>query len=285
VQHVCADQSTCEYTYAYAAGQYTVGSLATETITLTNSTSGQPLPFENMVFGCGHNNTATSSINQTGIFGLGGGPLSLVSQIGSVLGSIKFSQCLVPTQTSSSISSKLIFGTDVNAEGKGVIATTPLVQMEDKTLYFVTLEGFSVGDKFVPFNARNGTLKKGNMFIDSGSIPVVLPQDLYNRLENAVIAGSPLKPIPEMRPQLCYHSETEISEPLITAHFDGGAKVRLNPINAFIPVQEGVYCFTMINATAEVGIIGNYAQIDFSIGFDLEKKTVSFMSTDCTKDQ
>ncbi|KAJ8427892.1 hypothetical protein Cgig2_008510 [Carnegiea gigantea] len=281
VRHVCSDQNICEYTYV---DNTQLALLLLKLLLLLIPLRANPSPFKRWYLGVDTTILALV-VDQTAIFGVGGGPLSLVSQIGSVLGSVKFSQCFVPTQTNSSLSRKLIFGTDVNAEGKGVISTTPLVQNVDKTLYFVTLKGFSVGDKFVPFNAPNGTLNKGNMFIDSGTIAVILPQDLHSRLENVIIAESTLQPIPEARPQLCYRSETEISEPVITAHFDSGAKVRLNPINAFIPVQDGVYCFTVTDTTAEVGIIGNYAQIDFFIGFDLEKKTVSFMPTDCTNNQ
>ncbi|PQQ05632.1 hypothetical protein Pyn_23683 [Prunus yedoensis var. nudiflora] len=61
----------------------TAGVVARETVTLT-STSGKPISFKNIVFGCGHNNTAmgtASPENEMGVVGLSFGNLSFVSQM------------------------------------------------------------------------------------------------------------------------------------------------------------------------------------------------------------
>ncbi|CAL9003594.1 unnamed protein product [Prunus brigantina] len=68
------------------------------TVTLT-STSGKPISFKNIVFGCGHNNTemgTASPENEMGVVGLSFGNLSFVSQIAPYVGGRKFSHCFVP---------------------------------------------------------------------------------------------------------------------------------------------------------------------------------------------
>ncbi|PKI26353.1 hypothetical protein CRG98_048958, partial [Punica granatum] len=55
----------------------------------------------------------------------------------------------------------------------------------DPTYYFATLYGISIGDKYLPFNS-SGTVSKGNMFLDSGTPPTIVPTDFYNRLESEV---------------------------------------------------------------------------------------------------
>jgi hypothetical protein len=67
----------------------------------------------------------------------------------------------------------------------------------------------------------------------------------------------------------------------LTAHFEG-ADVQLMPIQTFIPPKDGVFCFAMAGTTDGEYIFGNFAQSNILIGFDLDKKTISFKPTDCT---
>lgn len=93
----CSTRSLCSYTYGRGDNSLTKGVLAKETITLSSSTGKQqPISFNNIVFGCGHNNTGVFNEHEMGLVGLGGRPLSVASQIGSALGSNKFSCCVVP---------------------------------------------------------------------------------------------------------------------------------------------------------------------------------------------
>ncbi|KAJ6320027.1 hypothetical protein OIU78_015424 [Salix suchowensis] len=84
----------CQYQYSYGDQSYTMGNVASDTITL-DSTAGSPVSFPKTVIGCGQENGGTFSEKGSGIVGLGAGPLSLVSQMGSSVGG-KFSYCLVP---------------------------------------------------------------------------------------------------------------------------------------------------------------------------------------------
>lgn len=136
----------------------TEGVLAKETITL-RSTSGEVISLKNIVFGCGHNNTGTLSEIDMGIFGLGGRPISLVSQLGSLLGGRKFSYCLAPFHTDPSIECNITFGKGGEVLGEGVVST-PLVLQDNLPFYHVTVKGISVGGKFLPFDS-SGKVSKG----------------------------------------------------------------------------------------------------------------------------
>lgn len=101
--HSCSAQNLCSYTYGYGDGSATNGVLASETVTFSSS-KGAAVVVNNILFGCGHKNTGNFNENEMGLIGLGGGPLSLVSQLGTIYGSKRFSQCLVPFHTDPHIS-------------------------------------------------------------------------------------------------------------------------------------------------------------------------------------
>ncbi|XP_030469007.1 aspartic proteinase CDR1-like [Syzygium oleosum] len=279
----CASPSnTCNYTYGYASASLTKGVLATETLTFA-STEGSPVTLPNVVFGCGHNNSGTFNENEMGLVGLGKGPVSLISQIGTTFGARQFSLCLVPFHTPPTISSKMSFGSGSRVSGPGTV-TTSLVALQDPTYYLVTLNGISVGSTYLPFSS-SGSIAKGNMIIDTGTPPTIVPRDFYNRLEAEVKRVVELTPIddPQLRPQLCYGSDVQAKGPLLTAHFDGKANVVLKQTSTFIEAKDGIFCFAMTSTDSPGGIFGNFAQTDHLIGFDLDKSTVSFKPTDCTK--
>ncbi|KOM27655.1 hypothetical protein LR48_Vigan442s009100 [Vigna angularis] len=275
----CSPQKLCAYSYAYADSSVTKGVLARETITFS-STDEESVVVGDIIFGCGHSNSGIFNENDMGIIGLGGGPLSLVSQIGSLYGSRRFSQCLVPFHADPQTSGTISFGDASDVSGDGVV-TTPLVYEEGQS-YLVTLEGISVGDTFVPFNSSE-MLAKGNIMIDSGTPATYLPQELYDRLVEELKVQSSLLPIaddPDLDTQLCYRSETNLEGPPLIAHFEG-ADVPLMPIQTFIAPKDGVFCFAMAGTTDGEYIFGNFAQSNILIGFDLDKKLVSFKPTDC----
>jgi len=72
----------------------------------------------------------------------------------------------------------------------------------------------------------------------------------------------------------------------LTLHFEG-ADVKLPPSNFFIPPpKQGFFCLAVQNygpAESGFGIIGNFAQSNYLIGYDMEKMMLSFKQTDCTK--
>ncbi|XP_057763076.1 aspartic proteinase CDR1-like [Arachis stenosperma] len=280
-----AHNDQCNYTYAYASASITQGVLAHEKFTFT-STMGQPISLEGVVFGCGHSNSGDFNDHEMGIIGLGKGPASLISQMGSSFGSKRFSQCLVPFNTDIDVYSKLSFGNGSEVLGEGVVSTPLVTKADDTTPYFVTLLGITVGNTYLPFsNTSSGTVAKGNMFIDSGTPPTILPQDLYDRVVSQMrnqIALRPIEDDHDLGSQLCYRTETIVGGPMIIAHFEG-ADVQLTQTQIFVPPKDGVQCLGFTNTSSDGGIYGNFAQSNYLIGFDLDRQIVSFKPTDCTK--
>lgn len=293
----------CAYHYAYVDEAVSKGVLAKETISLT-SWSGEPVILEDIVMGCGHNNTGAISENQMGVVGLGRGPLSFVSQIGPQVGGKKFSHCLVPTDTDPTTASKIIFGDGSEVLGDDVM-TTPMV---DKDLfrdqYVVTLEGVTVGNEFVPFSNSEANLtlfEKGNMIFDSGTTLTYLPQDLYDRVVTQVkkTVNPILEPFnsnvvlddPTQGTLLCFNTTENPKGPDVTMHFEGGAKLKLTAEQVFFQDPENkLYCFGMVNTSrsgdigdGQVGLYGNNLQGNFLIGYDLDTGVVSFKPADCIK--
>ncbi|CAN1144002.1 Probable aspartic protease At2g35615 [Linum perenne] len=74
----------------------------------------------------------------------------------------------------------------------------------------------------------------------------------------------------------------DVKLPSMKVHFKGGAEVELKPVNTFVRAEEKLICLTMV-PTKDVGIFGNLAQLNFVVGYDLGKRTVSFLPADCSK--
>ena len=274
------DQNNCQYSYSYGDQSFTNGDLGVETLTIGSTTSHQ-VTLPKIVFGCGHNNGGKFGKAESGIIGLGGGPLSLVSQLNKCIGR-KFSYCLVPIENSN-FTSKINFGNSGLVSGNGVVST-PLVAKDPSTYYYVTLEGISVGNKRFAYKASSKAVdsNEGNMIIDSGTTLTFLPQEFHNDLISAVEKAIDAERVSDPKDGLgvCFRSKDDIDVP-ITVHFTG-ADVKLKPINTFARMDDDLVCFTMIPSDG-LAIFGNIAQINFLVGYDLKAKKVSFLPADCTK--
>ncbi|XP_028793681.1 aspartic proteinase CDR1-like [Neltuma alba] len=274
------DGSTCGYSYAYGDGSQTSGDLSTETVTIGSNKSGSS--FKNIAFGCAHDSSGTFDSSSSGLVGLGGGALSLVSQLDEK----KFSYCLVPIFSNSS--GKISFGRDAVVSGSGAVKT-PLIS---KGFYFLTLESISVGDERITYkgstiiapDANDDT--EGNIIIDSGTTLTYLPAEMYSEVSSAVekAIGGKKMDRSDLGLSPCYSSSDDLNIPDLTVHFKGG-DVKLGPLSSFVRVDEDAVCFTFSDAgrNAPVPIYGNLAQMNFLVAYDLDAGTVSFSPKDCTK--
>ncbi|CAN1245961.1 Aspartic proteinase CDR1 [Linum grandiflorum] len=241
----CTNGSPCEYRVGYGDQSHTIGDLATDTLTL-NSTSGRPVALPKMIIGCGHDNSGTFSNTTSGIVGLGGGPASLVSQLGSTI-SGKFSYCMPPFGTNKP--STLSFGQNA-VVSNGV--STP--------------------------SAAN---QQGNIIIDSGTTLTFVPSTVLSQLSDAItsqVTGGTATQVDDLGP--CYKDDGSLKVPNVTMHFDGG-DVELTQANTFLEVAEGVYCFAFAGSNS-LPIYGNVAQQNFLVGYDVKEGSVTFKPTDCT---
>ncbi|CAA0827163.1 Eukaryotic aspartyl protease family protein [Striga hermonthica] len=206
--------------------------------------------------------------------------------MGNMIGG-KFSYCLVPFLGEESRPSKMNFGESGIVSGDGMVST-PIATKSPSTFYFLTLEGVTVGKERLNLVSSDDDVKEseeGNIIIDSGTTLTFLPIQLYSRVVRAVKSQMALKEIsdPQGLLKLCYMSMgNEISEvPEITVHFKG-ADVKLKSVNSFVKTSQVSLCLAFAPATS-YAIYGNLAQMDFLVGYDLEKKTVSFKPSACSK--
>ncbi|KEH21034.1 putative nepenthesin [Medicago truncatula] len=277
----CNAHNFCEYTISYGDHSHSQGDLSVDTLTLESSTGGH-ISFPKTVIGCGTNNTVSFKGASSGIVGLGGGPVSLITQLGSSIGS-KFSYCLLPLSLESNRTSKLSFGDAAVVSGEDVLST-PIVKKDPTVFYYLTLEAFSVGNKRIEFGRSSNGSDEGNIIIDSGTTLTILPSNIYNNLESAVAESVKLERVddPTQQLNLCYSTTSDIYNfPLITAHFKG-ADIKLHPISTFVSVADDIVCFAFTTSPG-VAIFGNLAQQNLLVGYDLKQKTVSFKPTDCSK--
>ncbi|XP_047180698.1 aspartic proteinase CDR1-like [Vigna umbellata] len=272
----------CKYDISYGDGSFSQGDLSVETLTL-GSTNGSSIPLPRTAIGCGHNNSINFKGINSGIVGLGRGPVSLINQLGSSAG-WKFSYCLVPETPNSKASSRLHFGDAAVVLGPGTVST-PLFSKPQQVFYYLTLKGFSVGNNRREFGSSLSRFGgEGNIVIDSGTTLTLLPDDVYIWLESAVSHAVKLNPVqdPNQVLGLCYRGTLDkLDFPVITAHFRG-ANVLLHPINTFVEVADKVLCLAF-QPTQNGAVFGNLAQQNLFVGYDLKKNTVSFKQTDCTK--
>ena len=270
----CGVQGVCDYSYTYGDRTYSKGDLGFEKITIGSSSV-------KTVIGCGHASSGGFGV-ASGVIGLGGGQLSLVSQMSQTSGiSRRFSYCL-PTLLSHA-NGKINFGENAVVSGPGVVST-PLISKNTVTYYYITLEAISIGNE-----RHMAFAKQGNVIIDSGTTLTILPKELYDGVVSSLLKVVKAKRVkdPHGSLDLCFDDGINVAAslgiPVITAHFSGGANVNLLPINTFRKVADNVNCLTLKAAspTTEFGIIGNLALANFLIGYDLEAKRLSFKPTVC----
>ncbi|KAK6162764.1 hypothetical protein DH2020_002605 [Rehmannia glutinosa] len=266
-------KKNCLYYNVFAYGSFTQGLLSTETFTLASS-SGQRVSIPNFIFACGFRNAIQNTVG-SGIVGLGGGNASLVRQLGPLTQG-RFSYCLVTPFNNLINSSKLNFGDDAVVKGREV-AVTPLAPKGPNTFYFLTLLQISVGDQRL-----NASFEQGNIVMESGTMLTKLPNYFYYQVKKALLSQVKLKQIrdPTGLLDLCFLTRGNIQMPNITFHFEF-AEVYLKQENMFIRTSEDSLCFAAKPAGKHRAVLGYLAQVNFLVGFDLERRVVFFKPTDC----
>ncbi|XP_062199885.1 aspartic proteinase CDR1-like [Phragmites australis] len=274
----CHVVSNCQYQYSYGDGSRTIGLLSTETFSFDDGGAARRVRVSHVNFGCSTYSAGT--FRSDGLVGLGGGALSLVTQLGAAtpFGS-KFSYCLVPFYSANS-SSTLNFGARAVLSEPGA-ATTPLVPSAVDSYYTVALESVAVGGLAV-------ATQRSRIIVDSGTtltfLDPALLRPLVTELERRITL--PRAQSPEQLLELCYDvsGRREWGIPDVTLVFGGGAAVTLRAENTFTMVQEGTLCLAVVSVSQgqPVSILGNVAQQNFHVGYDLEKRTVTFVAADCT---
>lgn len=264
----------CLYQVSYGDGSYTVGDFVTETVSF--GSSGR---VPKVAIGCGHDNEGLF-VGAAGLLGLGGGPLSLTSQIKAT----SFSYCLVDRDSSKASS------LEFNSVKPGDSVTAPLLKNNKmNTFYYVGLTGFSVGGQQIsipPTLFNMDESGSGGVIVDSGTAVTRLPTQAYTSLRDSFTRLTQhLKPTGSVALfDTCYDfaSMSSVKVPTVALHFAGGQSLDLPAKNYLIPVDSsGTYCFAFAETTSSMSIIGNVQQQGIRVHYDLAKSQVAFTPNNC----
>jgi hypothetical protein len=289
-QPSCDASSNCQYLQAYGDGSSTSGVLCTETFTFDTVPGGclwcwdsPKMQAPKVNFGC------STSINGTffveALVGLGAGSSSLIAQLATVTPlSRRFSYCLAP-YTMKTASSALNFGDRAAVKEPGA-ATTMLVHSDHQAYYTIELEAFRIG------NFTFGHLSR--VVIDSGTSLTFLEKEFVDLIvkEMTLRIGLPTVQSPEKFVHLCYDVSGLVNwyifhrnVPDMTVRLNLGATVTLRLENMFVAVRDGLKCLAISPVTEErpLAILGNIAQQNMHVGYDLDKWTVTFAPADCAR--
>ncbi|KAA8538170.1 hypothetical protein F0562_027778 [Nyssa sinensis] len=224
----------------------------------------------NYAFGC-INAVSGGSIPPQGLLGLGRGPMSLLSQSGSLYSGV-FSYCL-PSFKSYYFSGSLKLGPVGQPKN---IRTTPLLKNPHRpSLYYVNLTGVSVGRVNVPiapeliaFDPSTGA----GTIIDSGTVITRFVQPVYNAIRDEFrnqVKG-PFSSLGAF--DTCFSATNEDIAPAITFHFTG-LDLKLPMENSLIHSSAGsLACLAMgaapNNVNSVLNVIANLQQQNLRILFD-----------------
>ncbi|XP_010549135.1 PREDICTED: protein ASPARTIC PROTEASE IN GUARD CELL 1-like [Tarenaya hassleriana] len=265
----------CLYQVSYGDGSFTVGEFATETVSF--GSSGK---VNGVALGCGHDNEGLF-VGSAGLLGLGGGSLSLTSQIKAK----SFSYCLVDRDSGRSSS------LDFNSVRPGGEVTAPLLRNRQiDTFYYVGLPGFSVGGRPVAIPPSVFAVDEsgsGGVIVDCGTAVTRLQTQAYNSLRDSFARltthlRSATSTISLFDTCYDFSSLSTVRVPTVALHFAGGKSLDLPAKNYLIPVDSaGTFCFAFAPTSTSLSIIGNVQQQGTRVSFDLANNLVGFSPNKC----
>ena len=224
-------------------------------------------------FGCVNSVSGSgSTLPPQGLLGLGRGPMSLLSQSGSLYSGV-FSYCL-PSFKSYYFSGSLRLGPLGQPKN---IRTTPLLRNPHRpTLYYVNLTGVSVGRVLVPvapelltFDPNTGA----GTVIDSGTVITRFVEPVYAAIRDEFrkqVKG-PFTTIGAF--DTCFAATNEDLAPPVTFHFSG-LDLKLPVENTLIHSSAGSSaCLAMAaapnNVNSVLNVVANLQQQNLRIMFDV----------------
>ncbi|KAJ3695928.1 hypothetical protein LUZ60_001305 [Juncus effusus] len=274
----------CFYLYEYGDGSATVGSVSSETFTFGPKKNEISVP--NLGFGCGFLNGGIFVSNESGILGLGRGPVSLISQ----LGVNEFSYCF--SSLFGKKSSPLLLGTSMDPYNMKIQSTPLIKNPTNPSFYYLSLKGITVGTTLlhIPPSAfalhDNGT---GGVIIDSGTALTVLSDVAYQQVRKAFVHQIKLPVAKESMTylDLCFSLNSSLLQsvqvPKLVFHFEN-VDLELPKENyIFEDHKTGELCLVITSSGDTSSIFGNFQQQNIQIVYDLADEKLSFLPALCDK--
>lgn len=267
----------CYFNQSYGGDSSFSANLVQDSLTLATDV------IPNYAFGC-INTISGKSVPPQGLLGLGRGPMSLLSQSGSLYSNV-FSYCL-PSFKSYYFSGSLKLGPMGQPK---YIRTTPLLKNPHRpSLYYVNFTGVSVGKVQVPitpdylaFNPNTGS----GTIIDSGTVVTRFVQPIYEAIRDEFVkqVKGPFTKIGVF--DTCFDAAAEVEAPLITLHFEG-LSMKLPMENSFLHTSAGSRaCLAMApvpnNVNSAMNVIANLQQQNHRFMFDVANSRLGISREAC----
>ncbi|XP_010422811.1 PREDICTED: aspartyl protease AED1-like [Camelina sativa] len=267
----CNSVTSCRYRIRYGDGSATIGVLAKEKFTLTNSDV-----LEDVYFGCGENNTGLFN-GAAGILGLGRGKLSIPSQTTTTYNNI-FSYCL---PSSASNTGHLTFGSAGISES---VKYTPISSFPSSSLYGIDIVGIRVGDKELEITPTS--FSTDGAIIDSGTVITRLPTKVYAEMSSVFKEKMSSYKTTSGRSILdtCYDFTglATVTIPTIAFTFSGGTVVKLDGIGILYQITQSQVCLAFAGDDDILAIFGNVQQTTLEIVYDVAGGRVGFAPNGCS---
>ncbi|KAL6493818.1 hypothetical protein OROGR_031727 [Orobanche gracilis] len=278
VTNPSCEGGTCGSNWTYGSSSVSA-SLVQDNITLATDS------ISNFNFGCVRKTTGTSFPAQ-GLLGLGRGPLSLLSQTGSLYQST-FSYCL-PNYKSTNSTGSLRLGP--NSQPKNIKTTPLLKNLKRSSLYYVNLMAIRVGGKVVSipptafaFDPNTG----GGTTFDSGTTFTSLVKPAYTAVRDELRRRMGKANVTSLGGfDTCYNN-VPITVPTITFVFSG-MNVTLPQENFIIRSTAGsTACLAMAaapegNVNSVLNVIASFQQQNHRILIDVPNSKLGVAREQCS---
>ncbi|XP_076913864.1 aspartic proteinase nepenthesin-1-like [Bidens hawaiensis] len=260
----------------YADGLSVNGTLGQEILSIAENV------FKKITFGCGQPDDDHD--NYDGIIGMGRGDPSLISQLNERF----FSYCL-GSRSDPETSGVFLTGSKARNEINGV-QTTPLIEHEGKTLYYISLEGISVGETRFPVTNSDFAISNGDveMIIDSGATLTYLDQRIIDMISNEFMNQTKLEKCNDtitpyaLEHCFMYQGYDKNQAPKLVFHFKG-ADWEL-PLENYIYEKQGEGGYLAFMSTSDSDdqfYFGNIMQQNMMVIYDLDQNILFFKHAIC----
>jgi hypothetical protein len=273
------------YEVNYMDNSFTKGVLLLETLTLGGT------GVLSVVVGCGHSNKGLVTA-ANGLLGLGGGPLSLPTQLRLHGLAGIFSYCL-PDSAQDSLG-WLNFSLPSAMVHAGTAWIPLLRNPNTPTFYYVGLSGLGIGDArlLIPENTFKLTEKgSGGVIIDSGTTFSHLPTPVYEIFRDTYVAKT-VNILPRFSFEhpvfdTCFNLSglESVQVPNVSFFFSAGPILTLKKGNILVQQEpifgESIFCLAFVPTNYTMFIIGSTQLAGIETSFDTTAGYIGFGPNTC----
>ncbi|KAG5053123.1 hypothetical protein JHK87_005321 [Glycine soja] len=274
------DVHLCHYRIYYGDGSLTRGYFGKDRLALYNDLAPNPGITDNFYFGCGIINDGTFG-RTSGIFGLGRGELSFLSQTSKQYMET-FSYCIPSVDDVGYIT----FGYDPDTDFDKRIKYTPLVIPQGGLNHYgLSITGIAIDGDILP-GLNFSQINHAGFIIDSGTVFTRLPPTIYATLRSVFqqrLSNYPTAPSHNVF-DTCYDL-TGYHYPIPEMSFVfPGVTVDLHPPGVLYEFDDKQSCLAFIpnKDDSQITIFGNVQQKTLEIVYDNPGNRIGFRSDGCS---